>query len=76
MVSFVLYHDSHSIGDPESFVDVLPMIILLLWVGALFFALRGNNANDIWILLIMVIILPTGDIDSRAVDWFEDPMNV
>ena len=24
-------------------------------------------------ILIMVIMLPTGDIDSRAVDWFEDP---
>ena len=24
-------------------------------------------------ILIMVIMLPSGDIDSRAVDWFEDP---
>jgi len=24
-------------------------------------------------ILVMVIMLPTGDIDSRAVDWFEDP---
>ena len=27
-------------------------------------------------ILIMVMMLPTGDIDSRAVDWFEDHMNV
>ena len=35
------------IGDPESFVDVLLYDNLheLLWVGALFFALRGNNAK-------------------------------
>ena len=24
-------------------------------------------------ILIMVIMLPSGDIDSRAVDWFEAP---
>ena len=24
-------------------------------------------------ILVMVIMLPSGDIDSRAVDWFEDP---
>ena len=24
-------------------------------------------------ILIMVVMLPSGDIDSRAVDWFEDP---
>ena len=35
------------IGDPESFVDVLlyDNLHVLLWVGALFFALRGNNAK-------------------------------
>ena len=35
------------IGDPESFVDVLlyDKLHVLLWVGALFFALRGNNAK-------------------------------
>ena len=38
---------STSIGDPESFVDVLlyDNLHVLLWVGALFFALRGNNAK-------------------------------
>ena len=35
------------IGDPESFVDVLlyDNLHVLLWVGALFFALRGKNAK-------------------------------
>ena len=35
------------IGDPESFVDVLlyDNLHVLLWVGALFFALRGNHAK-------------------------------
>ena len=35
------------IGDPESFLDVLlyDNLHVLLWVGALFFALRGNNAK-------------------------------
>ena len=35
------------IGDPESFMDVLlyDNLHVLLWVGALFFALRGNNAK-------------------------------
>ena len=35
------------IGDAESFVDVLlyDNLHVLLWVGALFFALRGNNAK-------------------------------
>ena len=35
------------IGDPESFIDVLlyDNLHVLLWVGALFFALRGNNAK-------------------------------
>ena len=35
------------IGDPESFVDVLlyDNLHVLLCVGALFFALRGNNAK-------------------------------
>ena len=35
------------IGDPDSFVDVLlyDNLHVLLWVGALFFALRGNNAK-------------------------------
>ena len=35
------------IGDPESLVDVLlyDNLHVLLWVGALFFALRGNNAK-------------------------------
>ena len=35
------------IGEPESFVDVLlyDNLHVLLWVGALFFALRGNNAK-------------------------------
>ena len=35
--------------------------------------LGGITQNDIWIYFIMVIMLPSGDIDSRAVDWFEDP---
>ena len=40
------------IGDPESLVDVLlyDNLHVLLWVGALFFALRGITQNDIWIL--------------------------
>ena len=35
------------IGEPESFMDVLlyDNLHVLLWVGALFFALRGNNAK-------------------------------
>ena len=35
------------IGDPESLVDVLlyDNLHVLLWVGALFFALRGNHAK-------------------------------
>ena len=35
------------IGEPESFTDVLlyDNLHVLLWVGALFFALRGNNAK-------------------------------
>ena len=35
------------IGDPESLVDVLlyDNLHVLLWVGALFFALRGNQAK-------------------------------
>ena len=35
------------ICDPERFVDVLlyDNLHVLLWVGALFFALRGNNAK-------------------------------
>jgi len=35
------------IGDPDSFIDVLlyDNLHVLLWVGALFFALRGNNAK-------------------------------
>jgi len=35
------------IGDPDSFVDVLlyDNLHVLLWVGALFFALRGNHAK-------------------------------
>ena len=35
------------IGDPESFLDVLlyDNLHVLLWVGALFFALRGNHAK-------------------------------
>ena len=35
------------IGDPESFIDVLlyDNLHVLLWVGALFFALRGNHAK-------------------------------
>ena len=35
------------IGDPESFLDVIlyDNLHVLLWVGALFFALRGNNAK-------------------------------
>ena len=35
------------IGDPDRFVDVLlyDNLHVLLWVGALFFALRGNNAK-------------------------------
>ena len=34
------------IGEPESFMDVLlyDNLHVLLWVGALFFALRGNNS--------------------------------
>ena len=34
-------------GEPESFMDVLlyDNLHVLLWVGALFFALRGNNAK-------------------------------
>ena len=35
------------IGEPESFMDVIlyDNLHVLLWVGALFFALRGNNAK-------------------------------
>ena len=35
------------IGQPESLIDVLlyDNLHVLLWVGALFFALRGNNAK-------------------------------
>ena len=35
------------IGDSESFIDVLlyDNLHVLLWVGALFFALRGNHAK-------------------------------
>tara|TARA_B100001093_G_C26741899_1_gene977083 strand:- start:7 stop:432 length:426 start_codon:yes stop_codon:yes gene_type:complete len=35
------------IGEPESFTDVIlyDNLHVLLWVGALFFALRGNNAK-------------------------------
>ena len=35
------------IGEPESFMDVLlyDNLHVLLWVGALFFALRGNHAK-------------------------------
>ena len=35
------------IGDPESFLDVIlyDNLHVLLWVGALFFALRGNQAK-------------------------------
>jgi putative oxidoreductase len=35
------------IGEPESFLDVIlyDNLHVLLWVGALFFALRGNNAK-------------------------------
>ena len=35
------------IGEPESFMDVLlyDNLHVLLWGGALFFALRGNNAK-------------------------------
>ena len=35
------------IGKPESFLDVIlyDNLHVLLWVGALFFALRGNNAK-------------------------------
>ena len=35
------------IGEPESFMDVLlyDNLHVLLWVGALFFALRGNQAK-------------------------------
>ena len=35
------------IGEPESFMDVVlyDNLHVLLWVGALFFALRGNNAK-------------------------------
>ena len=35
------------IGDPESILDVLfyDNLHVLLWVGALFFALRGNHAK-------------------------------
>ena len=35
------------IGDPESFLDVIlyDNLHVLLWVGALFFALRGNHAK-------------------------------
>ena len=35
------------IGEPESLMDVIlyDNLHVLLWVGALFFALRGNNAK-------------------------------
>ena len=35
------------VGQPDSFMDVLlyDNLHVLLWVGALFFALRGNNAK-------------------------------
>lgn len=35
------------VGEPESFMDVIlyDNLHVLLWVGALFFALRGNNAK-------------------------------
>ena len=35
------------IGEPESFMDVIlyDNLHVLLWVGALFFALRGNNSK-------------------------------
>ena len=35
------------IGEPESFMDVIlyDNLHVLLWVGALFFALRGNHAK-------------------------------